>query len=130
MRWSLALAVAVTAFAAYAETLPPLYDKPPPDVKFKAAEGWRLSAVVHYETTGAVTTLAVEGDVINDGKEERTTPKVRLTLLDAAGGRIFHWTVVPAEPRLKPREWSAFDGRLEGPPAGIVTLEIATDEAH
>lgn len=128
MRLPLAFAFALIAFAAQADTLPSLYDRPPPEVKFKPNENWRLSAVVHYETAGKVTTLIVEGDVINDAKDERATPAVRVTLFDAAGREIFHWSVAPAEPRLKPREWSAFEAKLENPPAGIVSLELAAVE--
>lgn len=125
MRLFLAFAVLLAAFAARAETLPPLHDKPPPAVSFKPNPDWRLSAVVHYEVAGNVTTLIVEGDIINDTKDERATPGVRIGLRDAAGRELFHWTVAPVERRLKPREYSAFDAKLEGPPAGVVSLELA-----
>lgn len=130
MRLPFAFAVALVAFAAHAETLPSLYDKPPPDVKFTPSPDWRLSAVVHYETAGSKTTLIIEGDIINDGKDERATPKVRVTLRDAAGNDLSSLTAAPAEPRLKPREYSAFEARLENPPPGTVTVELGVADAH
>lgn len=130
MRLVLAFAAAAFVSIGHAETLPSLYDKPPPEVTFTPNADWRLSAVAHYEVAGARTTLIIEGDIISDAKDERATPKIRVTLRDAGGKDLSSLAVAPAESRLKPREYAAFEARIENPPAGTVSVELGVADAH
>jgi hypothetical protein len=108
----------------------PLSSRPTPQLKLNASIGWRLDAVLRMDEVKGKPVLVIEGDVINDSAQERAAPKVRMGIRDDEGTEILHWTVLTEEPRIKPREWVAFNAKLESPPMDMKILEIQTVEAE
>jgi len=128
---ALVMTFAALAPARAADDRPtPLSSRPVPALKLNGSIGWRLDAVLRMNEVKGKTVLVIEGDVINSSDKERAAPKVRLGIRDDEGTEIFHWTVLTDEPRIKPREWVAFNAKLESPPMDMATLEIQTVETE
>jgi len=132
MRLMFALVMMLAALGiARADDRPePVTDRAAPAVKLNPSIGWRLDAVVRMDEDRGVPVLVIEGDVINSSDKERAAPQVRFGVLDEAGREIYHWTVAPTQPRVRPRDWVAFEAKLESPPLDMVGLEIQTVETE
>ncbi len=128
MRAFLAVAMILAALTAARADDPPLpaTDRAAPTLTLTPALGWRLDAVVRMDIEGDTLVLLIEGDVINDGDSERPSPKVRFGLRDKESREFFHWTAQLAQPRIGPRDWLAFETRLERPPEDAYNVEIRT----
>ena len=127
MRTLLAVAMICAAPIAVRADDPSLAtDRAAPEVALTATEGWRLDAIVRMDVEGDTLVLVIEGDVINYSDRERTSPTIRFGLRDKEGREFYHWTMRLAEPRIRPRDWVAFDTRLERPPEDAHTVEIRT----
>jgi predicted Zn finger-like uncharacterized protein len=69
--------------------------------------------------------LAVTGQIVNAGGRELPVPQtVRVTLSDADGRELYHWTFKPTATVLKPGQSIPFVTRLSSPPAAARHLEV------
>jgi predicted Zn finger-like uncharacterized protein len=69
--------------------------------------------------------LAVTGQIVNAGGRELPVPQtVRVTLSDADGRELYHWTFKPNATVLKPGQSIPFATRLSSPPAAARHLEV------
>ena len=81
---------------------------------------------ISYERqfSDGVPMLELHGEILNTGKIERTVPKLRAALLDAAGKELYFWTFPSAASRLGPGEVSAFTSQLPSPPVESQQLVV------
>ncbi len=60
--------------------------------------------------------LIVEGEIRNLASSPRVAPRMRLSVLDAAGREIYHWIAAPPKAWLAAGETADFRARLAAPP--------------
>ncbi|WP_298428174.1 DUF3426 domain-containing protein [Rhodoblastus sp.] len=60
--------------------------------------------------------LVVEGEIRNLAASPHATPRMRLSVVDADGREIYHWTAAPPKARLAAGEKAEFRARLAVPP--------------
>jgi hypothetical protein len=60
--------------------------------------------------------LVVEGEIRNLAASPHAAPRMRLSVLDASGREIYHWTAAPPKARLAAGEKAEFRARLAVPP--------------
>lgn len=125
MRLLLTLALLVAAIAPTNADQPErLTDRPVPAVKLVSAIGWRLSAVATMDVEGGRLVVKIDGDVFNVSDSERASPTIRLAVRDKER-ELFHWTVRPDLPRIKPGDYAPFSARVEEPPEDMHSVEIS-----
>lgn len=72
---------------------------------------------IEKDIAEGVPVLIVQGAVANIARRRADVPRLRFSLLDAAGLEVYSWTAVPARASLGPGESVEFRTRLASPPA-------------
>lgn len=79
------------------------------------------------QTENAKTVIVVTGTVINEGRFPQEIPPVRVTLFDANGLEVSHWTAPIGKSVLQAGEEVAFTTRLADPPSTAKQLGVTFD---
>jgi hypothetical protein len=84
-----------------------------------------------FEEAGGARFLAVEGVLRNVARAAGDAPRLRLTLSDAAGRKVYAWTASTGVRALGPGEAAPFRARLAAPPpeAQRVMVDFVADAA-
>ena len=84
---------------------------------------------VHSETLvrNGVTTLVVEGELVNNSATDVVVPAIRVSLRSTAGAEVYSWLVEPDKAGLAPGGSIGFRSAVSAPPvdASKVTLKLA-----
>lgn len=80
------------------------------------------------QTENAKTVIIVTGSVINEGKFPQAIPPVRVTLYDANGREVAHWTAPIGKSVLRPGEEVPFTTKLSEPPSTAQRLGVTFSE--
>jgi hypothetical protein len=77
-----------------------------------------------------VSTLMVEGEIVNRSRTDVPVPAIRVALLSDAGAEVYSWLVEPAAAGLAPGRSIGFRSAVVSPPeeASQVTLHLAERE--
>jgi hypothetical protein len=74
------------------------------------------SVVSRMTEVDGLRILVVEGEIRNLASASSVAPRLELSVLDAAGQEIYHWTAAPPKSRLDSGETARFRARLAAPP--------------
>lgn len=127
-RWLKGVAIALTVVAAFFALRVPLVAALPQ--KGLPAEVEQLAFQrVHSETLvrNGVTTLVVEGELVNNSATDVAVPAIRVSLRSTAGAEVYSWLVEPEKAGLAPGRSIGFRSAVSAPPvdASKVTLKLA-----
>jgi predicted Zn finger-like uncharacterized protein len=81
---------------------------------------------------GTTPVLTVTGVAVNEGKERRAAPEVRVSLKDEQGKEVHAWTDKLSAPSIGPGERVPFSSKVVAPPVETFGLEVTfarSDEA-
>jgi hypothetical protein len=124
--------IAVGAMAAFAVLRAPIVAALPEFGGLPADAGQLEFRNVRSETVRVhgVSTLFVEGDIINHSATDVALPAIRIALKSARGTEVDAWVVEPAAGGLAPGRSIGFRSALASPPANAsqVTLNLVARE--
>ena len=92
------------------------------NVNLRQMELQGVNAKLAEEDGGAI--LVVEGEIRNLAEASRAAPRMLMSVLDADGREIYHWTAAPPKSRLASGEKAAFRARLAAPPQGAREVRV------
>jgi hypothetical protein len=95
------------------------------------AQGLALEGV-RYDWTndGSQTVLEVQGNVVNNGSDSVTVPKVVIALRDEKGEEISEWTTEVGEAELGAGQQTAFLRQIPSPPSNVRSLKVRFAKAE
>jgi predicted Zn finger-like uncharacterized protein len=76
---------------------------------------------------GGVSVLVVEGEIVNQSKQTRSVPPIRVTLLDGGGRQLQHEILNSKDLSLDAGGKTTFSGRLVNPPSQARNFSITFD---
>jgi predicted Zn finger-like uncharacterized protein len=76
---------------------------------------------------GGISVLVVEGEIVNQSKQTRSVPPIRVTLLDGGGRQLQHEILNSKDLSLDAGGKTTFSGRLVNPPSQARNFSITFD---
>lgn len=77
-----------------------------------------------HSTIDGVRVLAIQGEIVNVGKRERSIPVIAFTLKDEKAKTVYDWQLTATTRPVKPGEVSTFVTRIASPPETARHVEI------
>jgi len=77
-----------------------------------------------------VPVLVVEGVIVSTASMPVEVPRLRFSVLNAAGVEIYAWTAMPSQPVLTPEESLPFHSQLASPPVNSHSVQVRFFTRH